>query len=144
MPVTKQGHTHHVLGLAWHANGRRIATAGGDNEVKIWDLATGKQTRAVKGFTKQVTAVRYLGYEDKFVVTTGGSGPSIVRENGGTERRFSGGRGFTCSIAVSADGSMLAAGGLDGRLHLWKADDSRPVAVFEPEAQERSGVEDMR
>ena len=36
------GHTHHVLGIAWHCTGRSLATSGADNVIKIWNVTTGE------------------------------------------------------------------------------------------------------
>ena len=45
-----EGHTHHVLDVAWQSDGKLIASAGSDRKVRLWDLATGEQlTRLNRG-----------------------------------------------------------------------------------------------
>ncbi len=127
-----EGHTHHVLGVGWNRTGRTLATAGADNVVKVWNLDTGQQVRTIQGFDKQVTALRYLGFDDRFVVSTGGTQVRVVREGGQNERGLEAGSSFSYKLAVSGDGSLVAAGALDGVLRVWKPGTPAPVAVFEP------------
>jgi WD40 repeat protein len=52
-----EGHTHHVLGVAWKFDSNVIATCGADNVIKIWDVNTGEQQRTIAGFNKQLRAL---------------------------------------------------------------------------------------
>ncbi len=38
-----RGHSGEVYSVDWAANGRRIASAGGDGTIRIWDAATGNE-----------------------------------------------------------------------------------------------------
>ena len=40
-----EGHTHHVLGVAWKWDGKVLASCGADNVIKMWDFITGDQIR---------------------------------------------------------------------------------------------------
>lgn len=128
-----EGHTYHVLGVSWSRTGRTLATAGGDSAVKVWNLASGQQTKSIPGFDKQVTSIRYLGHEGKFAVAAGGTAPRVVKEDGGNELSFEAGGGtFFYALATSADGRLIAAGGLDGVLRLWNAGAKGLAASFAP------------
>jgi WD40 repeat protein len=126
-----EGHTHHVLGVAWNRNGRTLATAGADNLVMVWDRTTGQRVKSVQGFDKQATSLRYLGFEDRVAVTSGGAPLRLVTEAGNV-KALEGAGPFTYSVAVSGDGRLLAAGGLDGTLRLWKSDATQPFASLAP------------
>ncbi|MGH7339899.1 MAG: WD40 repeat domain-containing protein, partial [Candidatus Rokuibacteriota bacterium] len=130
-----EGHTHHVLGVGWNRTGRTIATAGADDVVKVWSVETGQQVRTVQGFAKQATALRYLPFGDQFVVAAGGAPVRLVGENGQTVRNFDAQGAFIYALALSADGRLVAAGGLDGALRVWGAGDGRSLAVFTPPAK---------
>lgn len=45
--ATLTGHTASIFGLAFSHDGRRIASAGGDHTVKIWDVPAGVETGAI-------------------------------------------------------------------------------------------------
>ncbi len=131
-----EGHTYHVLGVGWNRTGRTLATAGADNVVKVWNLDTGQQIRTIQGFDKQVTSLRYLGFGTSFVVTAGGTQARVVGENGQTVRNFDTGGAFLYAASLSADGAVLAAGGLDGTLRLWRSDNGQSIGTFPaPEAK---------
>lgn len=127
-----EGHTHHVLGVGWNRTGRTIATAGADDVVKVWDAASGQQVKTVQGFAKQATSIRYLGYEDKFIVTAGGAPVRLVQESGQVLRNFDSGGAFMYAASLSGDGRVVAAGGLDGVLRLWRVDNGQPAGSFKP------------
>lgn len=132
-----EGHTHHVLGVAWSRTGRTIATAGADETVKVWDVESGQQRRTIRGFTKQATSIEYLPFEDRFVVASGGAPVRLLQENGNAVRTFDSQGAFLYSVAVSAGARLLAAGGLDGVLRVWRVDDGQSEAVFPPPVENR-------
>ncbi len=84
---TLEGHTHHVLGVAWRLDGRSLASAGADSVVKVWNAKTGDQIVTVQGFNKEVTGVQFVAETDQAIAT---SGSKLVRmfnsANGGTMR----------------------------------------------------------
>ncbi|MFN3486884.1 MAG: WD40 repeat domain-containing protein, partial [Planctomycetota bacterium] len=132
-----EGHTHHVLGVAWSPTGRTIATAGADETVKVWDVENGQQRRTLRGFTKHATSIEYLPFEERFVVASGGAPVRLLQENGNAVRTYDSQGAFLYSVAVAAGARLLAAGGLDGVLRVWRVDDGQSVAVFTPPVANR-------
>jgi WD40 repeat protein len=127
-----EGHTNHVLGVAWNHTGRTLATSGADDVIKVWSLESGQQIRTIPGFTKQATALRYVGYEATFAVAAGGVPVRLVTEAGNVSRNFDSAGAFMYDLSLSADGQMMAAGGLDGVLRLWNVADGKPIVTFAP------------
>lgn len=54
-----QAHADTVFDLAVSADGKLLATAGGDKLVKVWDLATRKELAKLEGHTAQVLTVAF-------------------------------------------------------------------------------------
>jgi WD40 repeat protein len=125
-----EGHTHHVLGVGWNRTGRTIATGGADEVVKVWDVTSGQQVRTIQGFAKQATGLLYLPFGDQFVVTAGGTPVRLVGENGQNVRNFDAGGTFVYAAALSGDGKVVAAGGLDGTLRLWRTENGQAAGSF--------------
>ena len=110
-----EGHSHHVMDVGWKADGKVLVSAGADNSIKIWNYDSGEQTKSVpNAHTKQLTRLQFIGKTGQFV-TCGGDG--LVKswnEAGTTMRNFPPGNDFYYAVAVSADGTLVAAGGEEG------------------------------
>jgi WD40 repeat protein len=54
-----KGHTDDVLGLAFSSDGKKLASGGSDGTIRIWNLATGKETHK---FDEKPNEVAPLGF----------------------------------------------------------------------------------
>ena len=54
-----RGHAHFVLAVGWSPDSTRIASAGGDKTVQVWDATTGKTLLTYRGHTRFVAAVAW-------------------------------------------------------------------------------------
>src|ERR1044072_1332961 len=59
MPTVFKGHTDLVHSVAVSPDGKQLATAGFDSTVKLWEIATGKNTATLTGHTGPVYCVAY-------------------------------------------------------------------------------------
>ncbi|MFA5924524.1 MAG: TIR domain-containing protein [Methylococcaceae bacterium] len=58
--MTYQGHEHAVTCCDLSTNCQRAISGSADGEVKMWDVATGRQLIQVKGHSSRLVAVRFL------------------------------------------------------------------------------------
>jgi WD40 repeat protein len=56
-PLTLKGHTDWVHSVAFSPDGKRLASASGDQTVKVWDIARGQEKLTLKGHTGTVISV---------------------------------------------------------------------------------------
>src|SRR4029078_9923388 len=89
------------------------------------------QMRTVQNqFTKEITSVAFLA--DDLVLASGGDAKvrAINPTNGNSQRDFSGPGEYMYSVAASADGKTILAGGLDSILRIWN-DQGQEMAKFD-------------
>lgn len=111
-----EGHTHHVLGVSWKFDGRRIVSGSADNTIKTWDLEAGidKRKRDIKGHKSKVTTVSFIGNSDQFLTSSADKQVGLYRvEERRQVRKFEGATDYLYSAAASDDGKSIVAGGED-------------------------------
>lgn len=121
-----EGHTNHVLGVAWKSDGQILASAAADNSIKVWDVETADQRRTVSNFKRHVTGLSFSGDTDDVFSVCGDRTVRMLRTtNGGTIRSFNGAETWLHCAALSRDGKTAAVGDAKGNLLLWDATNGR-------------------
>jgi WD40 repeat protein/serine/threonine protein kinase len=113
-----------VNGVAFSPDGERLAAAGGDGAVKIWNSRTGKEVQAFKAHTDSVVSVAF--HPDGMHVASAGTDRKVKVWDWTTGQEvFSGPcdalRPFGAAYTVAfgpPDGQQLAAGS-DGTVRVW-------------------------
>jgi WD40 repeat protein/serine/threonine protein kinase len=57
--ATLRGHTDAILCLAFHKDGKRLASSSRDKTIKLWDLGTGREVLTLQGHTEVVHAIAF-------------------------------------------------------------------------------------
>ena len=116
------GHTDYINSVAFSPNGQMLATASADHSVKLWDVATGRETRALNGHTEVVAQVVFAP-DGKTLASA--SWDHTVRlwnpANGNLLRALTGHNLAVLSIAFSSDGKRIAGGSSDNTVTIWDA-----------------------
>lgn len=131
-----EGHTHHVMGVGFSSDGKLIASAGADNVVKLWDYEKGEQVRTINAHGKQVTSLVFIGKTGNFATCSGDQQVRFWNTQGGNVRNFPAGEDYLFCVAVSPDGTVVAAGGQEGVVRLYNGASGALVkTLLPPEAE---------
>src|SRR6266508_2366129 len=135
--ATLTGHSVSVSAVAFVPDGRTLATAGGDPDVILWDLADRAQPRrlgqSLRGHSLRVTAVAFApdgrtlatGSNDRTTILWGVADRARPRRLG--RRPLRGHSAEVSAVAFAPDGRTLAPARNEGAMILWDlADRARP------------------
>lgn len=142
--------------IAFSPDGRMIASACGDETIKVLDITKEKPIRTFFGHSDDPYAVAFSA--DGKIVASGGNDKSIFLwdlETGREISRLPGHRGAVFALALSPDGKILASGGaeryvggefLQGSIKFWDATSftgraPEPAKVESTSVQELTGHE---
>ena len=59
MIQTLHGHSGGVVSVSWSLDGKRLASGGTDNTVKVWETANGLETLTLRGHTSSAQSVTW-------------------------------------------------------------------------------------
>jgi WD40 repeat protein len=136
-----EGHTHHVLGVGWKADGKLLASAGGESPsatspgpgiIKVWDYEKGEQVRTINNaHTRQITQLLFVGATPQVITCSGDQTVKMFNvDNGGAVRTFQAAPVFLYSVGVSGDGTVVVAGGEDGSMRLYNGANGQLVKAL--------------
>jgi WD40 repeat protein len=111
------------LNVAFSPDGRRLATGGEKNSVKIWDVQTGEKLQTLAGqHSGEVYALAFSPDEDGRWVASAGEDSAVKvwdSHTGAFVRSFRGHTGLVSSVAFSPDGGRLVSGSRDRTVKIW-------------------------
>jgi len=114
------GHLAAVRSVVYTPGGRFLLTAGYDNKIRVWGLASGKELRCLTGHTGPIISIAVTP-DGRHVVS--GSFDKTVRlwdlDSGRSLRVYKGYDREVHHVAVSPDGRTLASASYDQTVRLW-------------------------
>lgn len=131
-----RGHSNFVRSLAWSPDGAVIASGSADQTVKLWDATTGAELHTLSGHSDLLGGVAFS--PDSQILASASRDGSVRlwdvssgEQNGAwsyvapldplTSAPY-----WMTGVAFSPDGSLLAAGSIDGIVRVWELPDAEP------------------
>jgi WD40 repeat protein len=119
---------------AFSADGKHLVTAGG-GWLRLWDVATGRQTRIIRSPQMHVITAVDISSDGKRVVANDDTTARLWDvATGKVIRSFEGHTGLVSSVVLSADGKLLATAGADHTARLWEVATGKEVRAFKAPA----------
>jgi eukaryotic-like serine/threonine-protein kinase len=126
--LSLRGHTGPVTGIAFSPDGVAVISGGLDGALRLWDLEARRKEELLSsgesGAVRAVACSAANGY-----VALAADRLRLLRSDDGLAT-LDGHDGPVLCVAFSADGGLLASGGTDGTVRLWRTSDGKELATL--------------
>jgi WD40 repeat protein/serine/threonine protein kinase len=137
--LTLKGHTNHVSGVAFSADGKRIAAGSAQwtetpkpGEVRVWDAQTGEELVTFKGHAGDIFSLAFSPDGKRLASADWGNTIKLWDAESGQELFSFKSAGN--EVAFSPDGKRLASGVSNGTVKLWDSETGRELRTLKGHA----------
>jgi hypothetical protein len=109
-----------VYTIVTTADGKTAYSGARDKDIHVWDVATGKETKRLKGHTEQVYQLA-LSADGKYLVSAGYDKTVRVWDANGKElKKFTGHKDGVQGTCITSDGRFVFSAGWDKAVRRWR------------------------
>jgi WD40 repeat protein len=129
--TTLEGHTGPVNAVAFHPEGKLLATAGSDGTVRIWDIGSPTPRATLNASEKPLNAVAFS--EDGKLLAAGGEDRSVrifETQSRKQKRKIDGFPEAVLALAFSPHASILATSGRDQVVRTFRVNNGEVRSVW--------------
>lgn len=130
--TVRKGPIKQATAVAVSPDGQRVASAGDDNKLILWELATGKEISPLEGHTKAVISLAF-SRDGKSLISGGLDNVAFVwsTESGAAQKKFSNHTNAVRCVALSPDNKTAATGSDDANVKVWDLDSGNEKVSYE-------------
>jgi WD40 repeat protein len=127
-----RGHHSDVEAGVWSPSSKRIASAGGDKTVQVWDAVGGGHAFTYTGHADIVDAVAWSPPDGKRIASGSNDGTVQIWDatDGGHVFTYRGHADRVAAVAWSHNGKRIASGGRDKTVQIWDAVDGGNLYIY--------------
>ncbi|HPO35853.1 MAG TPA: caspase family protein [Syntrophales bacterium] len=116
----QSGHTSQVSAIAFHPDGKRIFTGSLDKTIKVWEIETGREVKAIRSHEDQVYTIA-ISRDGRYLASGGHDRAIIIWDlvEGKELKRLSGHGDSVRSLAYAPDGKFIVSGSSDKTVKIW-------------------------
>jgi WD40 repeat protein/uncharacterized caspase-like protein len=130
-----RGHQGEVLSVAFSPDGQQLASASGDETIRLWQVSDVQPVIPVTDIMALQVAPQSRSGQPDLMAVASGSGPvTLWQHRPGSPatqlRTLAVPAGSVEALAFNAEGSLLATGGADQTVRLWRVADGTLLGTF--------------
>jgi len=129
--VIQSGHSSRVNCAVFGPDHRWLATGGADNSIRLWDVDSGLELRALTGHQNWIRSLAVNGNGDLLVSGSNDRTVKVWNVSSGRETlTLTGNEGVVEAVLLSPDGRRIISGSADRTIRVWDATSGRPLQTL--------------